>query len=100
MSLLRRRDVRFETTNTGGVLRLWRDLIAHRTPLGEYLVLSSEAGVKGEHHTIYSVDGARPPVPVRVLDSRPTIVGGSVRHQLRLAPLEIETTSNSDVEGE
>lgn len=100
MSLLRRRDSRVEIANTGGVLRLWRDVIAQRTALGEYLVISNEAGVKGEHYTIYSVDGVRPPVPVRVIESRPTIVGGVVRHQLRLAPLEIETKSNTDVEVE
>lgn len=100
MSLFRRRDLRFEIANTGGVLRLWRDVIARRTAVGEYLVVSNEAGIKGEHHTLYPVSGVRPPLPVHVLDSRPTVVGGAVRHQLRLAPLEVETTSNSDVEGE
>ena len=100
MSLWRRRDLRFEFADTGGVLRLWRDVIAKRTAAGEYLVISHEAGIKGEQHTIYSADGVRPPLPVRVLDSRPTVVGGAVRHQLRLAPIEDETTRKSDGEAE
>ena len=100
MSFLRRRDPRFEIANTEGVLRLWRDVFARRTAVGEYLVVTNEAGIKGERHTIYSVDGDRAPLPVRVLDSRPTMVDGSVKHQLRLAPLEVEATTNSDVEDE
>ena len=97
---LRRRDSRLEVVSAGGILRLWRDVIGYRTPAGEYLVISSEAGIKGEHHSIYRASGAEQPIPVRVLDSRPTIVEGSVRHQLRLAPLEIDTTSDLEVEGE
>ena len=97
---LRRRNSRSEVGNAGGILRLWRDVIGYRTPAGEYLVISSEAGVKGEHHSIYRASEVEQPIPVRVLDSRPTIVDGSVRHQLRLAPLEVETTSDVDVEGE
>ena len=96
----RRRNSRLELVDADGVLRLWRDVIGYRTTAGEYLVISSEAGVKGEQHSIYRARGAEQPIPVRVLDSRPTIVDGSVRHQLRLAPIELETTSDVDVEGE
>lgn len=103
---LRRRDSRFDFVNTDGVLRVWRDVIGHRTAAGEYLVISNEAGVKGEHLTIYLASSTHRPISVRVLDSRPTIVDGSMRHQLRLIPLEretlgqLETTSNGDLEAE
>lgn len=101
---LRRRSSRLDLRSTGGVLRVWRDVIGRRTDAGEYLVISNEAGIKGEHHTMYLASSKSQPIPVRVLESRPTIVDGLVQHQLRLAPLEGETfegaAGNGDVEGE
>lgn len=100
---LRRRSSRLELQSTGGVLRVWRDVIGRRTDTGEYLVISNEAGVKGEQHTIYLASSSQQPILVRVLDSRPTIVDGLMRHQLRLAPLDAEpggATDKRHVEGE
>lgn len=102
---LRRQDSRWDVFNSEGVLRVWRDVIGHRTAAGEYLVVSNEAGVKGEQLTMYLASRTQQPMAVRVLDSRPLMVNGSVRHQLRLQPLErtagaeLEATHNGDAEG-
>jgi hypothetical protein len=101
----RRRDSRWDVFNSAGVLRVWRDVLGHRTAAGEYLVLSNEPGVKGEQLTMYLATSAGRPLSVRVADSRPLIVDGSVRHQLRLVPMERgtcggpETANDGNVEG-
>jgi len=95
-----------DVVNAKGVLRVWRDVVGHRTDAGEYLVVSGEAGIKGEHLTMHLATSNQRSLSVRVVDSRPTIIEGSVRHQLRLLPVERETlapprtTSIADVEGE
>ena len=102
---LRRQDSRWDVFNSEGVLRVWRDVTGHRTAAGEYLVVSNEAGIKGEQLTMYLATRAQRPMSVRVAESRPLIVDGSVRHQLRLVPFErdavggLDTTNNGDGEG-
>jgi hypothetical protein len=102
---VRRRDSRLEVVNADGVLRVWRDVSSYRTASGEYVAISSEARVKGERLTMHLATSDRP-IPVRVLDSRPTIVGGAVRHQLRLAVVDDDNatsmarTDDGSVEGE
>ena len=99
-----RRNSRLQTHNTDGVLRVWRDVTGFRNDDGDYLVISNEAGVKGEHLTVYLASGTNQPISVRVVDSQPLILDGSVRHQLRLRHLEeptfgpLETTRNGELE--
>jgi hypothetical protein len=83
-----------QVLNADGVLRLWRDVVGHRTGNGDYLVVSNEAGLKGERLTVYLASGEQQPIPVRVVDSRPIVRDGSVLHELRLTPLE-RTSSGS-----
>ena len=103
---VRRRSSRLQVLNGDGVLRVWRDVIGHRTDAGEYLVVSNEAGLKGEHLTVYLARGDSGPIPVRVVESRPIICDGLLRHQLRLTPLDEEalgrrdTNRDTDVEAE
>ena len=85
---VRRRSSRLQVRNADGVLRVWRDVVGHRTEAGEYLVVSSEPGIKGEHLTVYLASGEPRSIPVRVVDSQPIVRDGSVQHQLRLNPLE------------
>lgn len=80
-----------QVLNADGMLRLWRDVVGHRTDAGEYLVISTEAAIKGERLTVYFASEEQPPVPVRVVDSQPIIRDGSVHHQLRLSPLDSES---------
>ena len=83
-----------QVLNVDGVLRVWRDVLGVRTDDGDYVVISNEAGVKGEHLTMHFAGGTRGSIAVSVVESRPLIFDGSVRHQLRLSPLESETTSS------
>ncbi len=85
---VRRRDSRLEIVNAEGVLRVLRDVIVDRTDHREFVALSTEAGVKGEVLTIYFAKDGNAPVSVRVVDSRPTMVEGSVRHRLRLMTVQ------------
>jgi len=77
-----------QISNADGVLRVWRDVVGHRTDTGDYLVVSHEAGIKGERLTVYLANHEQRAIPVRVVDSRPIIRDGSVQHQLRLSPLD------------
>lgn len=92
---LRRRDSRMEVGNTDGVLRVWQDVSGQRTANGDYLVISNEARLKGERLTMYLATSEQP-VDVTVLDSRPTMVSGLVRHQLRLQPVDGETARSTE----
>ena len=83
---VRRREVRVEIGNAEGVLRVWQDVSGYHTDSGDYVVISNEAQLKGERLTIYLATSDRP-VHVQVLDSRPTVLNGLVRHQLRLQPM-------------
>lgn len=94
---LRRRNSRLQVLNADGVLRVWRDVVGSRTDEGEYLVISTEPALKGEQLTIYFASGTDRSIPVRVIDSQPLIVDGSVRHQLRLTPLEGEVASSLEI---
>jgi hypothetical protein len=102
----RRRASRMDFVNADGVLRVLRDVVVRRTERDEFIAVASEAGVKGEILTIYFAADGNKPVPVRVIDSRPTIVEGSVRHQLRLTCLDreafppVETTRGGYSEAE
>lgn len=87
---LRRRSSRVQVLNAEGMLRVWRDVVGHRTDTGEYLVVSNEAGIKGERLTVYFAGGEQRPIPVRVVDSQVIIRDGSVQHELRLSPLDRE----------
>jgi hypothetical protein len=86
--MTRRQDARLEMVNAEGVLRIFRDVVVHRIGDAEFFAIGSEAGIPGQVLTIYiAADGNRP-VLVRVTDSYPRIVGGRVRHVLRLMPLD------------
>ncbi|HTH01403.1 MAG TPA: hypothetical protein VL882_14130 [Vicinamibacterales bacterium] len=93
---LRRRSSRLQVLNADGVLRVWRDVVGHRTAGGDYLVVSNEAGIKGERVTVYLASGEPQPIPVRVVDSRPIVRHGSVQHELRLSPLENTSSGSLD----
>lgn len=83
---VRRRDSRVEFANTEGHLRVWQDASGYHMESGDYVVISTEARLRGDRLTMY-LPPSKLPVPVRVLDSRPTVINGLVRHQLRLQPV-------------
>jgi hypothetical protein len=103
---IRRRHSRSELVNTEGVMRVLRDVTIRRTGRGEFVVLSVEAGVSGEVVTIHVASEGNAPVPVRVIGSRPVMVDGLLRHELRLTSLDgepsprIDAASHGDLEAE
>ncbi|MBA3886603.1 MAG: hypothetical protein H0X67_12865 [Acidobacteria bacterium] len=67
-------------------MKVLRDVVVDRTEKDELLAVSHLPGVVGE---VLSLDllgaGSSLELKVKVLDSRPVIVNGAVRHRLRLA---------------
>jgi len=82
----RRSHQRFEVRPSSlGTLRVNRDVVVQQAADGELQVLSRDPGVRDERMFVQFPDedpGAA--VPVRVIDSRPVVVQGAVRHLLRL----------------
>ena len=72
-------------------MRVLRDVVIHRTEANELQAFSHVPAVAGEDMTL-DVMGAGETVGlrVRVVDSRPVMVEGSVRHRIRLAVLNAE----------
>jgi hypothetical protein len=82
----RRSYVRFKVTPASeGVLRILREVDVQWTKDDEWIAISREAGAVGEFLALDLGVGELPlRYPVRVIESRPVIVEGSVRYQLRL----------------
>ena len=60
-------------------------IVVQRTTDNEWTAIAREAGVVGEILVSISASVSSPlRYPVRVLESRPVIIEGTVRHQLRL----------------
>ena len=71
-----------------GTLRIFQDVVLHQGHEG-LVAYGREAGVVGE---VLAVDDAQAHVEaglmVRVVESRPVIVQGAVRHRVRLEPAD------------
>jgi len=68
-----------------GSLRILRDVIVHEEPEGTLVAFSRSPGVVGEELTLHLTGGGRTVrLAVRVLDSRPVVFDGGVRHRVRL----------------
>ena len=82
----RRSYKRFKVTPSAkGVMRILRDIVVQWTRDNEWTAIAREAGVVGEILVLDLGVGELPArYPVRVLESRPVIIEGTVRHQLRL----------------
>lgn len=75
-----------------GAFRVLREVAIANGPTDELLAVSHAAGVIGEEMFLdVNGDGRSLEVRVRVIESRPVIVEGAVRHRIRLVlvdPLE------------
>jgi hypothetical protein len=80
--------MRFDLLDAEGVLRVSRDVIVRRGEGGELVAISSEAGLCGELLMIYLVGESDVGTSVRVVDSRPVVVNGHVRHRLQLVRVD------------
>ena len=82
----RRSHQRFEVSpSSSGILRVNRDIVVQRAANGELQVLSREPAIRDERMFVqFPDDEAGAAVRVRVIDSKPVVVQGAVRHLLRL----------------
>jgi len=87
----RRSHARFNLhPSSEGVLRVLRDVIVQRIDNNEVIAIGREAAAVGELLTVEIAEAdAAPGVSVRVVESRPIILDGAVRHQLRLQRIQI-----------
>jgi hypothetical protein len=66
-------------------MRVLRDVVVDRTAGDELMAVSHAPGVVGEAMTLDLIgDGSSLALKVGVLESRPVIIAGAVRHRLRL----------------
>ena len=83
----RRSHPRFAVASPwSGAIRILRDVVVDRTERNELLAVSNAAAVVGEVLSLDLIGGGQNvAMKVRVLDSRPVIIDGTVRHRVRLA---------------
>jgi hypothetical protein len=83
----RRSHPRFTVaTPWDGAMRVLRDVVVDRTDGDELMAVSHAPGIVGEEMTLDLLGaGSMLALRVRVLESRPVIISGSVRHRIRLA---------------
>lgn len=83
----RRSHPRFAvTTPWDGAMRVLRDVVVDRLDRDELLAVSHVPAVAGEEMSLDLVGaGTSLELRVRVLESRPIIIDGTVRHRIRLS---------------
>ena len=86
----RRSHPRFAVANPWeGAVRVLRDVVIDRTSRDELMAICQAPGVVDETMTLDLMGGGVAfGCRVRVLESRPVIISGSVRHRLRLALID------------
>ena len=82
----RRSHHRFAVANPWeGAMRILRDVVVDRTSRDELMAVCHVPGVLGETMTLDLMGGGLTlGLRVRVIESRPVIIAGAVRHRLRL----------------
>lgn len=90
VSMLGRRSYARLTIVDGaeGVLRLTRDVGLRERTNGDWIAISREAGVLGETLVMAVMDDGVT-VAANVVESRPILLDGAVRHRLRLRTREV-----------
>src|SRR5258706_7653161 len=92
----RRRNFRHGVANAPGTLRVLRDVTIARTAEREFVAISTEPAINGERLTLeHTVNGATVAETVRVVDTRPALVRGAVRHRLTLTGIDQATSTGS-----
>lgn len=68
-----------------GALQVLRDVAIHRVHPGEFVTVSTAPAVVGEVMSLdLMAEGNNVSLRVRVLECRPVVVNGNVRHEIRL----------------
>ena len=84
----RRRHPRYVMPNSEGTLRLVTDVVVRQDARGNLIAISDQPRKCGDVLSIELVTGAFARTPVRVVEVRPIVDQGSIRHWLRLVTLE------------
>jgi len=72
-------------------MRVLRDVVIQRTDGDELQAVSQVPGISGEEMTLDLMGaGTTLGLKVRVIESRPVMVEGAVRHSLRLALVNVD----------
>jgi hypothetical protein len=80
-------------------MRVLRDVVVHRADRNELQAVSHVPAVAGEDMTLDLMGaGTTLGLKVRVIDSRPVMVEGAVRHRIRLTVLNAFKAVPTDVE--
>ena len=91
----RRKHSRITLLNSPGVLRFSRDVVMEKTTDNGWMAISREPGVVGEVLTVvFPANGDRAAQRVRVTASRPILIDGSVKHEVRLEPVDPAANRN------
>jgi hypothetical protein len=70
-------------------MRVLRDVLIQRSDSGELQAVSQQSAIAGEEMTLDLVGGGDTiGLRVKVIDSRPVMVNGAVRHRIRLTLLD------------
>jgi hypothetical protein len=80
-----RRHARFEFANTEGVIRVLRDVIVRRLKNGDIVATGTEPGWVGDEVTVHLIGREGGDARARIVECRPVVVDGFVRHRMRLA---------------
>ena len=85
----RRRHDRYGVMNAVGILRVLREVTVQRGVDNEFVAISDTPAAIGELLALERiVNGTHVTVQVCVIDSRPAVVGRSLRHRLQLKPCD------------
>ena len=92
----RRSHARFAVVNPPeGVFRVMRDVLLQRAGDHELIAISREPGLLGEAVVVeFPSDQITDRMRARVVESQPVVVGGSVRHRLRLEAIGATSHEN------
>jgi hypothetical protein len=77
-------------------MRVLRDVVIQRTDDGGLQALSQQGAIAGEEMTLDLMGaGERVGLRVKVIDSRPVMVEGAVRHRIRLTLLSSQQNAEA-----
>lgn len=76
------------TISTQATLSILRDVLVERVAGDTLFAISRQAGVVGEALTMELAESQAAALSVRVVESRPVVSDGTVRHRLTLQPAE------------
>jgi hypothetical protein len=94
----RRTQSRVNVVNSSGVLRVSRDVVVEGIVDDAFVAVSDEPGIVGDALTIACcVNQARQTVTVVVTASRPRLVNGVVKHELKLKRVDAQRAAPNTV---